>query len=170
MASYDGLYDDVGFTISAYASSPISWVPLRTDMLYIEKVMRFCCSFAILCSTAKCVQMTGALTTKTAGGNPSLPTFMNNPQYHLRIHPDKSSQKTDSSTRKSQVSVVLSGDRRLPFNVSVLWSEGQRITDLARNNVALSTGPYQFGHASGMKALAGIRDCSLPLIIFTHVP
>lgn len=80
---------------------------------------------------------------------------MNNPQYHLHIHPEKSANKTVARTNKSRVSFSLSGDRRIPFNVSLVWSQGQRITDLTSNDVALSTGPYRFGHASAVKSLPG---------------
>ncbi|KAI0821140.1 hypothetical protein BC629DRAFT_1435043 [Irpex lacteus] len=97
------------------------------------------------------VTITGALASKTAGGNPTLSTFMLNPQYSLKIHPDKSA--SSNSTSKSRLSITLAGDRRVPFNAAVVWSQGQRITDMSKSDIALSTGAYKFGHASSVKAL-----------------
>lgn len=38
VASYDGDDDNVGFTIDAYASIPISWIKETTALPYNEKV------------------------------------------------------------------------------------------------------------------------------------
>lgn len=74
-------------------------------------------------------QVTGALVSKNAGGNPSMPTFLINPQYYLRIHPATSANA--NSTQKSQLLVELTGNRNIPLNVSIVWSQGQRITESA---------------------------------------
>ncbi|PSR72713.1 hypothetical protein PHLCEN_2v11408 [Hermanssonia centrifuga] len=51
---------------------------------------------------------------------------MANPQYHLRVYPDKSTKSRD---RKSCMDLVVQGDRSLPLNLMVVWSQGQRITE-----------------------------------------
>ncbi|KAI0691496.1 hypothetical protein BC835DRAFT_1431695, partial [Cytidiella melzeri] len=132
LASYDGAYDSIGCTITAFSSAVIRWAGTPSSLPYSETI-------------------TGALTSKTAGGNASLPTFMINPQYYLRIHPDKSAKA--NRTTKSHVLIMLTGDRHVPFNVSVVWSQGQRITDMVKSDIALTTGAFKFGHASASKML-----------------
>lgn len=67
----------------------------------------------------------GTLTDKNAGGNCTYPTFMVNPQYHLRIHP---AAKTDTTrgSKKSKTKVVLRTAKGVPVNVVVVWSKGDR--------------------------------------------
>lgn len=38
VVSYDGLYEDVGFTVTAYSSFPISWVQESNTLAHNEKV------------------------------------------------------------------------------------------------------------------------------------
>ncbi|GJE94253.1 cysteine proteinase [Phanerochaete sordida] len=133
-ASYDGPYDDVGFTVTAYASVPVFWKTETFTLPYTEKA-------------------TGAfIAGKNAGGNPALPTFMTNPQYHLRLHPDDSAAKTGRD-KKVRTRLSLHGDRRVPLNILAVWSNGQRIADFAQNDVACSSGAYNYGYASVSKEL-----------------
>ncbi|KAI0338367.1 cysteine proteinase [Trametopsis cervina] len=131
-ASYDGAYDDVGFTLTVYSSAAISWSSAPPVLPYNQKT-------------------SGILSSKNSGGNPTLPTFMLNPQYHLRIHPDRSLMQ--GSTAKSRLSINLTGERHVPFNVSLVWSAGQRVTAVEGNDLAMTTGAYTFGHAATMKSL-----------------
>ncbi|KAI0090683.1 hypothetical protein BDY19DRAFT_992108 [Irpex rosettiformis] len=131
VASYDGASEEVGFTITVYSSASIQWAGSPSSLPYSEKI-------------------TGALTSKNAGGNATLPTFMLNPQYFLRIHPDKSAKPN----AKSRMTLSLAGDRRVPFNASVVWSQGQRVTDMSKSDIALSTGAYKFGYTSSAKAIS----------------
>lgn len=80
------------------------------------------------------LQVSGTVTSKNAGGNLSLPTFMFNPQYHLRIHPDHSS-KAGNRGKRSRVQLSLNGDRQIPFNVVGVWSQGQRITEYVGTHI-----------------------------------
>ncbi len=60
-----------------------------------------------------------------AGGNCTYPTFMVNPQYHLRIHP---AAKADTSrgSKKTKAKVVLRAPKSVPVNVVVVLSKGDR--------------------------------------------
>ncbi len=62
---------------------------------------------------------------KNTGRNCTYPTFMVNPQYHLRIHP---AAKADTSRRskKAKAKVVLRAPKSVPVNVVVVWSKGDR--------------------------------------------
>ncbi|EKM60408.1 uncharacterized protein PHACADRAFT_167770 [Phanerochaete carnosa HHB-10118-sp] len=136
VASYDGPYDDVGFTVMVYSSFPVSWNTEMNVLAYSEKVA-------------------GAFTSKNAGGNPSLPSFMVNPQYHLRIHADYTAPRAGRG-KKVQIKLSLQGERRIPLNILAIWSQGQRVTDFAQSDVAISSGAYTYGHAFATKeVLAG---------------
>lgn len=102
-------------------------------------------------------QVDGTLTTKNAGGNHTHPTYMLNPQWHLRIYDENAGSSGmgaftsngkalplrgfmgnskvagmsgKSKTRQKSV-VVLSGQgpREVPLNVTVVWSSGERIIE-----------------------------------------
>ena len=74
----------------------------------------------------KKIQVAGALTNKNAGGNCTHPTFMLNPQYHLKIHPDASGKQTP---QKASVRLRLKGARETALNVTVAWSPGERVLE-----------------------------------------
>ena len=112
-ASYDGHTDEVGYTINVYAvqSVHLAWDEKVVQPPYTERV-------------------TGAFTTKNCGGNGMYPTFMLNPQYHLRLHPPKAKSKlasTSASRVRVKTSMVLKTGRNVPVNVLVAWSQGERI-------------------------------------------
>jgi calpain-7 len=57
---------------------------------------------------------------------------MMNPQYHLRIHPEKNKhQSYDGIPGGSKASVVLAaqGSKDIPLNLTVVWSQGGRIVE-----------------------------------------
>lgn len=129
LVSYDGTHDDVGFSVCAFSDHPMSWVREEQSLAYSETV-------------------TGKFAARSAGGNLTLPTFMKNPQYHVRIHPDRSTNGTGHRGKKSRLYASLRGDRHIPLNVIAIWSQGQRIADFAHSDIALSSGAYSYGHAS----------------------
>ncbi|KAG0708685.1 hypothetical protein DFH29DRAFT_891533 [Suillus ampliporus] len=122
LACYDGQFEQVGFTITAFSSIAISWDTVVQPPLYTRKIE-------------------GMLTNKTAGGNCTLPTYMVNPQYHLRLH------NTSSSTSKNQVILTAHSTRDISLNVTAVWSQGERISELTQKEVVAHSGPYTYGHA-----------------------
>lgn len=91
-------------------------------------------------------------TTKNAGGNHTHPTYMLNPQWHLRIHDDSAGSSGRSSNGKisslkgsagsskivggkskagprSVVVLSVQGLREVPLNVTAVWSSGERIVE-----------------------------------------
>ena len=87
------------------------------------------------------------------------PSFMVNPQYHLRLESDKAKSPTSSRDKRPKIQLKVQGDRRIPLNVTVVWSQGQRITDLVRNEIVATSGAYTHGFASMMKELSGENVC-----------
>ncbi|KAJ6590028.1 hypothetical protein DFH09DRAFT_1307482 [Mycena vulgaris] len=120
-ASYDGHASEVGFTVSVYAPSTV-------NIAWDEKVPAPPFSWKV----------DGSLTSKNAGGNSTLPSFMVNPQYHLRIRPPK------HTARKADVSLTMQMGRDVPVNIAVAWSQGGRIFELSQKDLAASSGAYSY--------------------------
>ncbi|KAG1725441.1 hypothetical protein EDB19DRAFT_1897772 [Suillus lakei] len=149
LACYDGQFEEVGFTVTAFAASSdvvLSWdtrvPPARLDG-----------------------QIEGALTNRTAGGNCTHPTYMVNPQYHLRVHSASTSTSIDKrpststgidkrpstsvdiQNNKTQVTLTAQSTRDISLNVTAVWSQGERISELSQKEVVAHSGPYTYGHA-----------------------
>ena len=123
LASYDGAFEDIGFTIAVYSAVAVSWdKPIPRAPFTIKVNQAECRKRKVLHVH---LQVDGALTVKSAGGNCTYPTFMMNPQYHLHIHPER--QPGTQSNLKSRLELVLQGDRDIPLNMMVVWSQGERI-------------------------------------------
>ncbi|TFK50844.1 cysteine proteinase [Heliocybe sulcata] len=132
LASYDGAFDDTAYTVTVYSTAELSWDKTVPPPAHVKKVE-------------------GALTMKTAGGSCLYSTFMLNPQYHLRIHGDNNTKS--KTANKGKIDFLLHGDRGIPLNVTVLWSQGQRITEVSPNDIAVGSGPYSYGLAHAKKDL-----------------
>ncbi|EPT00398.1 hypothetical protein FOMPIDRAFT_1122801, partial [Fomitopsis schrenkii] len=129
VAAYEGQLEEVGFTVTVYSNSRVSWIEEIPQSLYSKDV-------------------DGAFSLKNAGGHHGHPSFMDNPQYHLRIYPAQLSQQRHSVTSsKATTSITLRSSRHLPVNVSAAWTKGERVTELGDNELAATSGPYGFGYA-----------------------
>ncbi|KAJ7725649.1 hypothetical protein DFH07DRAFT_758588, partial [Mycena maculata] len=126
-ASYDGQAAEVGFSLSVYA-------PSTTSITWDESVP----------APPFTSKIEGTLTSKNAGGNNTHPSFMVNPQYHLRIHPPK---QANLSTRKANVSLTMQMGRDVAVNVAVAWTQGGRVFELSEKDLAASSGAYSYGLA-----------------------
>ena len=107
----------------------ISWDENVPDPPYTKKVNRFqIAHFAAGPPLSKFNQVDGRWTSKNAGGNCTFPTFMVNPQYHLRIHPPNSRVGSNASG-KARTTLSLQASKDVPVNVATVWSQGQRIVE-----------------------------------------
>ncbi|CAK5284399.1 unnamed protein product [Mycena citricolor] len=121
VACYDGDAAQIGFTLAVYGAD-ISW-----DRQVLPPPIS--------------IKVNGVFTSKNAGGNSSHPTFMNNPQYHLRIH----APKNPALGRKTELVLTSQTRREVPSNIAVVWSQGERCSELAQNDVVASSGSYGYG-------------------------
>ncbi|KAI0753163.1 hypothetical protein C8Q80DRAFT_1097736, partial [Daedaleopsis nitida] len=131
VSSYEGERADVGFTLTVYCNCKASWVHIPQKLLHSKEVE-------------------GAFTQKTAGGNHTYPTYYLNPQYYLRVHPRTNPGARGGSgirETKATLSVSIATDRHIPVNTMLAWSQGARINELGHNDLALSSGPYNYGYA-----------------------
>jgi calpain-7 len=102
--SYDGPFEDIGFTVTAYSGLTMRWDETIRTLPFDLKI-------------------SGALTAKTSGGNYTLATYMINPQYRLRV-PTTTQSGPPARTR---VEVLLHAPRDLPVNAMVTWGGGERV-------------------------------------------
>ncbi|KZT69626.1 cysteine proteinase, partial [Daedalea quercina L-15889] len=144
VAAYEGQRDDVGFTVTVYSNASISWLEEIPKALYHKEV-------------------DGVFSSTTAGGHHGYPSFMNNPQYHLRIYQGGSLQNHHS--KKATISITLRGPRHIPVNVSLVYSKGERLTGFGHNESAANSGPYGFGYAHATRDLP-VGDYTLILSTF----
>lgn len=134
LACYDGQFDQVGFTVTAFAYSSdvvVSWDTRVPPARYMQKI-------------------DGVLTHKSAGGNCTHPTYMANPQYHLRVHTSTSAstdKRPSTSADKTRVILTAQSTRDISLNVTAVWSQGERISELSQKEVVAHSGPYTYGHA-----------------------
>ncbi|KAF9462395.1 hypothetical protein BDZ94DRAFT_1261255 [Collybia nuda] len=135
--SYDGDATEVGFTLTAYASASfvIAWDQHVSPPPFVKKI-------------------DGVLTNKNAGGNCTYPTFMLNPQYHLRIHPPKCGRSSLTATTKTKVALTMQTSRDIPANITLVWSQGGRINELVEKELAGSSGAYGYGLARVTKEVS----------------
>lgn len=162
LACYDGQFDQVGFTVTAYAYSSdviVSWDTRVPPTRYMQKI-------------------DGVWTNKTAGGNCTHPTYMVNPQYHLRVHnastsiDKRPSTITSTSTsadkrNKTQVILTTQSTRDISLNVTAVWSQGERISELSQKEVVAHSGPYTYGHA---RVAAHLTPGDYTVILSTYEP
>lgn len=79
---------------------------------------------------------------------------MVNPQYHLRVHNastsiDKRPSTSTSADKRNKTQVILTtqSTRDISLNVTAVWSQGERISELSQKEVVAHSGPYTYGHA-----------------------
>ncbi|KAF7979032.1 hypothetical protein HWV62_44019 [Athelia sp. TMB] len=136
LASYDGPFEDVGFTLVVYTSATVAWDKTVSQAPFTHKE-------------------SGSLTSKNAGGNCNYPTYMINPQYHLRIHPEKNSNEARHAGMKAKVVLAFEMARQTPLNITAVWSQGERVTELSQKEIAASSGPYGYGFVRADQQLQG---------------
>ncbi|CCF52376.1 hypothetical protein NDA14_005599 [Ustilago hordei] len=113
---------DVNYTLSVLSRYQMELSELRTRLPFCETI-------------------SGSWTTRSAGGNATLASFLCNPQYTLLVPPEGG---------EVQVQLVLeSADRRIPVQVLLTYPGpgSGRVTHLTQGDVVLSSGMYHHGLA-----------------------
>ncbi|KAI0048831.1 cysteine proteinase [Auriscalpium vulgare] len=134
IASYSGASSDIGFTLTAYSSLPLAWDTSVRRLPFDASV-------------------SGTLTAKSSGGNFTLPTYMNNPQYRLRVLPAATGGRGVGPGPKARVAMRVTAAREVPVNATAVWGKGERVFDLTQKEIAMSSGVYGYGYASAEKDL-----------------
>ncbi|GJJ08430.1 hypothetical protein Clacol_002646 [Clathrus columnatus] len=104
-----------------------------------------------------------SLPRRTSGGNHTYPTFMNNPQYRLTIHP-KGSINNNAPT---SLYFSVQGSKDLALNVKIAWSGGERLVIPGKGDILADSGAYSYGIAYGEQLL---KPGKYTLIVSTFEP
>ncbi|KAI6007673.1 hypothetical protein F5J12DRAFT_85857 [Pisolithus orientalis] len=174
LACYDGPFDDVCFTVSVFCGSGLS---IKWD----ESA-----GVGGIGVKGHSMKVEGVFTTKNSGGNHSHPTYMLNPQWHLRIFEQEAIRSVSpaagaSSSRasgtaqspsgshgdKAAVIVTARSPRDVPLNLTVVWSTGERVVELAQREVVATSGAYGYGYA---RAFANLPLGNYTVILSTFEP
>ncbi|ORX36377.1 hypothetical protein BD324DRAFT_651615 [Kockovaella imperatae] len=83
----------------------------------------------------------GDLTKRNSGGHPGWPSWVDNPQYALRISPG------DRGGAKSLIRITLSGISELAWNVKLLWGKTGLVTEPVQESLIADSGSYTHGAA-----------------------
>ncbi|UNI19703.1 cysteine protease, variant 2 [Purpureocillium takamizusanense] len=82
------------------------------------------------------IDRTGSWGRRTAGGNPSCPTYHQNPQYKLSID------------RTTPLSILLSTDSTdAHIHIDLVWARGERVSTIRVKDLVASSGEYRRGCA-----------------------
>lgn len=127
MASLEGADTDIRYTITvlSHVQFEMENQPQRgshSKTVFPPKII------VAMIAVLSRLQVTGALTSRSSGGNHTYPTFMTNPQYRLQLRPNLTGEGSNENDR-TPVFISAKGPRDLPLNVKVIWSNGQRVTE-----------------------------------------
>ncbi|KAJ3709385.1 hypothetical protein C8R42DRAFT_693068 [Lentinula raphanica] len=146
LAICEDLTEDIGFDVTIYA-------PKHLNITWEKEIPKFPFTRTI----------EDNLTSKNSGGNHTYPTFMINPQYHLRIHPSKQAQPRIAK----RTTLIVETSKDLPVQVMVCWSQGKRIHEPAQKSIAATSGSYTHGLA---RLTAQLAPGDYTIIISTFEP
>ncbi|KAJ3766583.1 hypothetical protein FB446DRAFT_757630 [Lentinula raphanica] len=146
LAICEDLTEDIGFDVTIYA-------PTHLNITWEKEIPKFPFTRTI----------EDNLTSKNSGGNHTYPTFMINPQYHLRIHPSKHAQARIAK----RTTLIVETSKDLPVQVMVCWSQGKRIHEPAQKSIAATSGSYTHGLA---RLTAQLAPGDYTIIISTFEP
>ncbi|THV06173.1 cysteine proteinase [Dendrothele bispora CBS 962.96] len=132
-ALYDGSSSDVGFSLTVYAGVEIEVEWVNQNVL----------------SAPFTETVSGSLTSKNSGGNSTHPTFMINPQYHLRIFPS-----AKNGAEKTKVVLTMKAIKDIPVQVMVVWSNAQRVFEPSEKEIVATSGRHSYGFARLVEKLS----------------
>lgn len=119
--THEGSAADFAVTLRAYSNDKISFAAGPPPLPYACEVS-MASPLSHDPSLTLSLQIRGGWSTSTAGGNHTCYTFLNNPQYSLKLSPPPG-----SSTRTAELHVVAETDKDSPINARVVFGKGERI-------------------------------------------
>ncbi|KAK4332153.1 hypothetical protein RTBOTA2_000306 [Rhodotorula toruloides] len=140
--THEGSADDFAVTLRAYSNDKINFAAGPPPLPYSCGIR-------------------GAWTTSTAGGNHTCHTFLNNPQYSLKLSPPPG-----SSTRTAELHVVAETDKDSPINARVVFGKGERIDRLEDRDLLAGDASYSYGRSSCSSARVAAGSYTLVVSSF----
>ncbi|KAL7626942.1 cysteine protease [Parahypoxylon ruwenzoriense] len=105
------------FTLSCFSRSPLAVAPAQHPLKHYTEVR-------------------GSWTRRTAGGNAAAPTYLQNPQFSIKL------------PRGGPLTLLLSTARDdLPVHVDLVWASGRRVVAVGNRDLVFTSGDYRRGCA-----------------------
>ncbi|KAJ6439985.1 cysteine protease PalB [Purpureocillium lavendulum] len=145
-ATYRGPYVDSPQTLARLETAPGRWYTLVVDQ-HEFPLSSYTFTLSIFSHAELTVRdaeermscfndQLGSWGRRTAGGNPSCPTYYQNPQYELSL------------AKVSPLSILLStGSSDVHVHVDLVWARGQRVSTVQVKDLVASSGEYRRGCA-----------------------
>ncbi|KAM0793367.1 hypothetical protein ACM66B_000822 [Microbotryomycetes sp. NB124-2] len=114
---------EFAFTLRAFATCPVAFAEGSPALPYS-------------------VQLEGSWDGKTAGGNHACPTFLNNPQYRVKVLSDPNKP---AARARIDVGAQVTNGVSLPINVRLVRGGGRRVGDIAERDVVAGSSQYSYG-------------------------
>ncbi|CDR35970.1 RHTO0S01e11254g1_1 [Rhodotorula toruloides] len=142
VVTHEGSAADFAVTLRAYSNDRVNFVAGPPPLPYAREIR-------------------GGWTTSTAGGNHTCYTFLNNPQYSLKLSPPPG-----SSTRTAELHVVAETDKDSPINARVVFGKGERIDRMEDRDLLAGDASYSYGRSSCSSARATAGSYTLVVSSF----
>lgn len=88
------------------------------------------------------LSISGRWLDRTAGGNHTCPTFMNNPQYKIVVQPPPSGVPLDTL---GDLDLICATQKDIAINVKILRKGGERVSEFEERDLIAGTGQYSYG-------------------------
>ncbi|KAI5480067.1 calcium-dependent cysteine-type endopeptidase [Pseudohyphozyma bogoriensis] len=136
---------DVNFTLRAFSQLPLKIVDGPAPFPYSTK-------------------LAGRWTERSAGGNHTCPTFMNNPQYRVVL----SAAVGGTADALADLNVVCEAEKEMPVNVKLVRMRGERVSEFEERDLVAGAAKYSYGRDSC--DATGLRIAPYTLLVSSFSP
>ncbi|GEM06139.1 calcium-dependent cysteine-type endopeptidase [Rhodotorula toruloides] len=146
VVAHEGASSDFAVTLSAFSNGQIAFAAGSPPLPYACEIR-------------------GAWTTSTAGGNHTCHTFLNNPQYTLKLSPPPG-----STSRTAELHVVAETDKDSPINARVVFGEGERVDRRVLEDRDKLAGDASYSYGRSSCSSTSVAAGSYTLVISSFQP
>ncbi|GAA5834962.1 hypothetical protein JCM11251_002073 [Rhodosporidiobolus azoricus] len=149
--SHEGAYPTFSFSLSAYSNTPLHLEDEPAPLTYSASIQ-------------------GAWTGPSAGGNHTCHTFLNNPQYCVRltVPPGTSPEAAVAARLKGELSVTSETGKDSPINIKLIMADGKRVGDFNDRDVLAGSSTYNYGRDALRKT--GLSPGFYTLLVSSFTP
>ncbi|GAA5859581.1 hypothetical protein JCM8547_006151 [Rhodosporidiobolus lusitaniae] len=113
------------------------------------------------------VSLQGSWSGSTAGGNHTCCTFLNNPQYVVKLSPPPNTSPAAQAAARGELEVVAEMGKDTPVNVKLLYAGGKRVGDFEDRDIVAGASTYSYGLDSLRKTALSPGSYTLILSSFS---
>ncbi|GAA5969288.1 hypothetical protein JCM11641_007539 [Rhodosporidiobolus odoratus] len=144
IVSHEGASSTFSCTLQAYSNTSIKLLDGSLDLPYS-------------------VSAQGCWSGSTAGGNHTCCTFLNNPQYHIKL-----AAAPGKVGGTGELDILAETAKDSPVNLRLFLSDGERVGDFEQRDVVAGNADYAYGQTSIRKG--GLQPGSYSLAVSSFQP